>query len=97
MTVIVSADASRQELMISSSSITASLDLTAPAVVRMIEAGIVSGLRLTSLYDVDVLTPHLVQQLHVGLVIGELLQQDLARSHPDLPRYELGQFWPGYC
>ena len=37
MTVIDSAEASRQELMISSSSITASLDLTAPAVVRILE------------------------------------------------------------
>ena len=37
ITVIDSAEASRQELMISSSSITASLELTAPAMAGMLE------------------------------------------------------------
>ena len=50
------------------------------------------GESVTGLYDVDVLAPHLVQQLHVGLVVCKLLQQDLARSHPNLPCNQLGQF-----
>ena len=31
------------------------------------------GESVTGLYDVDVLAPHLVQQLHVGLIVRKLL------------------------
>ena len=47
----------------------------------------------TCLNDVNILAPHLIHQLHVCLIVGEFLQQNLARPDTHFSCNQLCQFW----